>query len=310
MVWIDPAAITTIRTSIERVLAQGGAPVPVPPFRAAEDIPAYWRAAESLHGRGDLAVCVARELPVGTFGRTSYAFASAASIGEALAVFRRDSQRAVEGLRTVLENKAGVSTLTLEGAEVLAPMLDVLIAVLAWRGQQLAEPAVELVKVELHHPEPADIGPWTRHFVVRPRFASRRSSLAMPTEQLAQPMRTSDPTLRDMLGTRTSGSTADEVRAHVRAWIREASEISQVARSLGMSARTLQRRLDDEGVTFRSIVMDQKIEVAKQLLADARLTIAEVATAVGFARVAAFSRAFTHHTGVSPSQFQISRRTT
>jgi AraC-like DNA-binding protein len=301
---IAPQAIATLRTSIERVLFRARAPVAIPPFRNGEDIPAYWRAAEQLHGRGDLALCVARELPVGTFGRTSYAFASAATIGESLQVFRQDSQRAVVGLKTVVEVSGRTATLAIDGPDVLAAMLDVLIALLALRCQQLAEPAVEIVRVELRSPEPVDLVPWRQHFTVRPKFASGRSSLAIPAEQLGRRLRTSDVSLRDVLGPRANGSAADEVRAHVRAWVREPSNLENVARALGMSSRTLQRRLDSEGVTFRQLVLDVKIDVAKELLGDRSLTIADVATAVGFARVSAFSRAFSHHSGLSPSQFR------
>jgi AraC-like DNA-binding protein len=301
---IAPHAIATLRTSIERVLSRSGAPVSMPPFRTGEDIPAYWRAAEQLHGRGDLALCVARELPVGTFGRTSYAFASAATIGESFQVFRQDSQRAVVGLTTKVEISRRAAAVTIDGPEVLAPMLDVLIALLALRCQQLAEPATEIVKVELRSPEPADVGPWRQHFTVRPKFGSGRSSLAIPAAQLRQRLRTSDVSIRDVLGPRAAGSAADEVRAHVRAWVREPSNLGDVARALGMSPRTLQRRLDGDGVTFRQLVLDVKIEVAKELLRDRRLTIADVATAVGFARVSAFSRAFSQRTGTSASQFR------
>ncbi|HEY4055191.1 MAG TPA: helix-turn-helix domain-containing protein [Kofleriaceae bacterium] len=305
---IDPRAIAALRTSVERVLTRECGKLPGPPFQRGEDIPAYWRAAEAVYGRGDLALSVSRELPIGTFGATSYAFASAASIGEALDVFRHDSQRAVVGLTTRVETVGTTASLTIDGPEVLGPMLDVLIALVALRCQQLAEPAVEIVNVELRSPEPSDLAPWREHFTVRPRFGSARNVLAIPAAQLRQPLRTSYNTVRDVVGGRTGGSAADQVRAHVRAWIREPSELADVARALGMSARTLQRRLDEDGVTFRGLVLDIKIEVAKEMLADEHLTIADVSTAVGFARLSAFSRAFTQRTGTSPSKFREARR--
>jgi len=305
---IDPRAIAALRTSVERVLTREGAKLPTPPFRVGEDIPAYWRAAEHLHGREDLALCVARELPVGTFGATSYSFASAATVREALQVFRQDSQRAVVGLITKVETIGQTASLIIDGPEVLGPMLDVLIALLALRCQQLAEPAVEIVKVELRCPAPTDLTPWRQHFTVRPRFGTGRSLFAIPEAQLRHPLRTSSNAIREVLGPRTGASAADEVRAHVRAWIREASDLADVARALGMSPRTLQRRLDDDGVTFRQLVLDVKIDVAKELLAAEQLTIAAVATAVGFSRVSAFSRAFSQRTGISPTKFRAALR--
>ena len=308
MVTIDPTAIATVRTSVERVLLQGGRGLPAQPFRTAADIPAYWHACEQLHGREDLALCVAREVPVGVFGRTSYAFASAATMGDAFRVFRRDSQRVVDGLDTRLETTGQLAALSMDGPELLAPIVEVLIAILALRCQQLAEPSVQIMRVELPRRAPMDVGPWQQVFTVRPRFDAGRGVLAIPAAALARPLRTSDVAIREALGTGASTSTSEEVRTHVRAWIRDRSDLDEVARALGMSSRTLQRRLDDEGVTFRRLVLEVKIEVAKELLAHGDLTVAEVATAVGFTRVSTFSRAFLQHTGVSPSRFSATAR--
>jgi AraC-like DNA-binding protein len=305
---IDPSVLSTFRTSIERVLASSGARPPSTRLRCAADIPGYWRAAERLHGE-DLLLCVARELPIGTFGRTSYAFASAATIGEALAVFRRDSLRTAAGLRTALDTGTRVASLRLESTADIAPFVSVLIAVLALRCRQLVEPSVRIVKVELPCPEPRDSAPWRSLFTVRPKFDAGRGLLAIPTAQLGLRLRTADLTLRDVLGTRPRGSVADEVRAHVRAWVRQPLELGDVARALGMSSRTLQRRLDGENASFRQLALDTRIEVARELIAAGTLTIAEVAEAVGFVRVSAFSRAFSQRTGSSPSRFQAAART-
>ena len=110
--------------------------------------------------------------------------------------------------------------------------------------------------------------------------------------------------MRQALGSEATSSSVDEVCAHVRTWIRDAPDIDRVARVLGLSSRTLQRRLGEAGVTFRQLVLETKIAVAKDLLERGKLAIAEIATAVGFASVAAFSDAFSRTTGQSASEFR------
>ena len=296
---IDPGSIATVRFSVERVL---GRPAPKP-FTCAEEFPEYWRAAVELHGE-DLALRIANELPVGSFGRASYAFASAATIGDALLAFRRDSQRTVTGISIELAIKGEDAELSLRGPELVWPLFEVLLGVIALRCQQLPESAVSITRVVLPRPRPADTAPWLRLFTVLPQFGALHGMLVIPAALLSRPLRTADAGVREALGSGPILTTTDEVRAHVRQWIREAPEADEVARALGLSVRTLQRRLTDEGASFRDIVLAVKIDVAKDLLERDDMTIAEVASAVGFARVPAFSRAFSQRTGTTPTAFR------
>lgn len=77
-----------------------------------------------------------------------------------------------------------------------------------------------------------------------------------------------------------------------------------VARRLGMSERTLHRRLSDEGETYQSITVSARREVAEALLANPRHSLAEVAFLTGFADQSAFQRAFKTWTGTTPAAFR------
>lgn len=74
-----------------------------------------------------------------------------------------------------------------------------------------------------------------------------------------------------------------------------------VARRLGMSVRTLQRRLGEEGTSFREIRDSVRLSRARRLLTEARLSISEVAERLGFADVSAFDNAFKRWTGETPN---------
>jgi AraC-like DNA-binding protein len=297
---IDPASIASLRTSVERVLRR---PLPTP-LTGAEDFRAFWQTATALHGSDDLALRIASELPVGSFGRASYAFASAATIGDALQTARRDAQRLVTGMVVELATRGDDAELALRGPEPVWPIIETLLALLALRCQQLPDPPVPITRVLLPRAAPADPEPWQRLFTVRPQFSAPCGALVIPAALLTRPLRTADATVRQALGGGHADSIVDEVRAHVRQWIREAPDADEVARALGLSLRTLQRRLGEAGASFREVALAVKIDVAKELLEQPQLSIADVARAVGFARVPAFTRAFFQRTGLTPSAFR------
>ncbi len=79
--------------------------------------------------------------------------------------------------------------------------------------------------------------------------------------------------------------------------------IDTVARQLGFSARTLQRRLVEEDIKFSVLVSDVRRALARRLLRQQAVSISEVAFRLGYSDVSSFSRAFQRWEGVPPSQY-------
>jgi AraC-like DNA-binding protein len=76
----------------------------------------------------------------------------------------------------------------------------------------------------------------------------------------------------------------------------------EVARQLGMSHRTLARRLAAEGLTFSEIQTELKTDLAKRYLRDGDLPISQIAWLLGYREVSAFTHAFKRWTGTAPRQ--------
>lgn len=77
--------------------------------------------------------------------------------------------------------------------------------------------------------------------------------------------------------------------------------LPDVAQRLGMSHRTLQRRLRVEGVTFRAVLDAFAFEAAELALSVS--TLKEASAELGYSEPAAFHRAFKRWTGTTPRQF-------
>ena len=80
--------------------------------------------------------------------------------------------------------------------------------------------------------------------------------------------------------------------------------VDDVARSLGMSDRTLARKLSDEGLSFTEVLQQLRRDLAVQYLDDPKLHVSKIAWLLGFNEVSAFTHAFKRWTGKTPSQMR------
>jgi AraC-like DNA-binding protein len=84
-------------------------------------------------------------------------------------------------------------------------------------------------------------------------------------------------------------------------------DMPTVARSLGLSVRSLRRHLASEGKSYNDVENDARSNVAKHLLLDEQRTIQETAFEMGFSDTRAFHRAFKRWTGMTPSAYRENR---
>ncbi len=80
--------------------------------------------------------------------------------------------------------------------------------------------------------------------------------------------------------------------------------IAQAAEAADMSVRTLQRRFLDFGLTYSQLLDEVRLETACRLLEWSETSLAEIASALGYADPANFTRAFQRWTGETPSGFR------
>ena len=84
--------------------------------------------------------------------------------------------------------------------------------------------------------------------------------------------------------------------------------LEEIANELSMQPRTLNRRLQAEGTTFRELISEARFEVACRLLKVTSMQIADIARALGYANAAGFSHAFQRWSGTPPSEWRSNYR--
>jgi AraC-like DNA-binding protein len=144
-------------------------------------------------------------------------------------------------------------------------------------------------------------------------FDASISSIALEPALLAQKVVGADPVVEaamlryveEVTSRLPEQGTAGRVRRQVLATLQTGEPtVETIARQLGTTSRTLQRRLHDEGTSFQQVLDEVRREVAVTHMRGRRATIDEVAFLLGFEKPSSFHRAFKRWTGVTPGEFR------
>jgi AraC-like DNA-binding protein len=146
-------------------------------------------------------------------------------------------------------------------------------------------------------------------------FGADTDEFALNIDARALPLIHSDPYLNDLLLKYCEAALADrrgdtsQLRTRVENAISSLLPhgrvlVEDVARSLGMSERTLARKLSDEGLNFTEILPQLRRDLAFRYLDDRKLHVSKIAWLLGFHEVSAFTHAFRRWTGKTPSQMR------
>lgn len=181
-----------------------------------------------------------------------------------------------------------------------------------------SDPTLSPRQVHFMHARPADTSRHERLFRCELVFEAEVTQLVMPTNALDRQMPRADAALRHRLEQRAdpmlarlpqSGGYAEQVLSLADRELRTISA-DHISGRLGVSERTLHRRLAAEGTSYRELIERARKAAALRFLEQPR-SLEEVADLLGYASTQSFQRAFRRWTGTSPGSYQrqLSRRT-
>ena len=169
-------------------------------------------------------------------------------------------------------------------------------------------------EVRFAHPAPPYAARLDAFFDAPVRFDAEDHAIVFRDEDLALPLVRADAQLgaflrgiaESALEKRVdSDSPLDAVRRIIAEELqRGVPSIDVVAARMATTERTLRRRLEESGTTFRDLLDTTRAELARSYVRDARMPLAEVAFMLGFSEPSAFHRAFKRWTSTTPAAFR------
>jgi AraC-like DNA-binding protein len=277
-----------------------------------------WREAHLRTGDEFLALKVALALSPRTYSILHYLAAASGNVREGLEsvcryfdlinpcvelkLYAEDSPP-----RLVLRHRISPKYLSRNYVEyVFAALISVFrdTAGLQWKPQE----------VHFTHPSPADTLPVREAFGSELRYDSGVNEMILRGAELNLPQVGSDPDLhgiltqyaKDRLEKLPRGvGLVQEVRTILSSVLSGGEpNLKHTAKKMGMSPRTLQRRLKEEGVFFQDILDQYRFELAVQMLKRQNLPVSDVSFLLGFSEPSSFYKAFKRWTGKAPEAYR------
>jgi len=169
-------------------------------------------------------------------------------------------------------------------------------------------------RIDMPYPRPPEAADYEAYFGCPVRFGEPEARFWMRNEHLRLRLPSADPNAHAMYRTmcdqqlvaqQTSTETmGDRVLTHLGLFSGSYPSADEVAKSLGLSERTLRRQLSEEGRSFRDLLAEARYAKAQHLLRHTALSIEAIALQLGYAESAAFIHAFQRWSGMSPSAFR------
>jgi AraC-like DNA-binding protein len=311
-------------------LAAPDATVPVPAGLS------LWQALEELSGDPTVGLAVAERVPVGVLGFVYHSMHASETLRDACRRASRYNRLVAGPVRLSLRERADEAALVLETARPPVPKLPFPlvqhILLFALRAMQSAVADLDHAgaeggpspwsgragplrprEVSFVHPLRGASARFEAAFRAPCRFGAERAALVFARGDLDRSVPSGDPTLARWLDVVGDARIADHERVDAAARVRAATRellshgeprLARVAAELRTQPRALQRRLAEAGTSFAAVVDEVRCEVALRMVAEAGVSLTDVAFVTGFSELSAFHRAFRRWTGTTPVRYR------
>jgi AraC-like DNA-binding protein len=181
--------------------------------------------------------------------------------------------------------------------------------------QAMTETDIAPIGVSFKHEAPRDLKSYRAAFKCPILFDQAHNFMVYKTPDLETRTAKADASINKFLVERVEEETKGikissiKIAADVENLIMDAlpsgiPSLDKIGRHMGMSSRTLTRRLSEGGITYRELVKQTQEKISKDLLRHSARSVSEIAFQTGFSEQSAFSRAFKRWTGQSPLEYR------
>lgn len=278
-----------------------------------------WREALALYGDDALPTALAMSIPFGAFGALDYLIGSAATIGGSIESarlhFAMVSNDAWLDVHLLDDGTRAVQVRGLPDVPVVA--LEFTLACIFNRMQRVSGGRFDAMRVGLPATRPMRDPVRESVYGSALTYAYPCVELAISAEVWRSACVTADPFLHSTLEQlarqmQLQGQADSALESALRMRLRGAlaqgrADAQRMASLLGVSERTLQRRLTEIDRSFTQIVEDFRREESARLLSDRSLHLVEVASRLGYSEQTSFTRAFKRWHSTTPGHWRAAR---
>ncbi|GAC1031756.1 AraC family transcriptional regulator [Pseudomonas sp. No.21] len=299
--------------------AQLGDPDARIPFPAQE---ALWSAIESRLAHPEPGLVLGQALAPGQFSVLGYLLQSSPTLGDALEAELRYQRLVGEGGTLAVEIRGDQLWTLYRPLHPHVPATRTRVLALMAFWMRLMQPLLDdfrLLRACFIHSRPESLAAYEDCFACALEFDATDYALVLPLKLRGAALRQANPPLQALLRQHAEALLArlpsEGLRARVVALLSAQlahgePDRSALAASLGLSERTLQRRLAEEGSSYQQLLGDTRLQLAERHLQEGNLPIAEIAVLLGYSEPSVFFRAFRQWTGKTPGEYrqQLARR--
>jgi AraC-like DNA-binding protein len=281
----------------------------------AERVVDAWARLRAELADPAVAARAARGWTLADYGLFGFHVASAPTLGDGLAAAARSSRLITErGAWRIVESDDAIRCVwTWAGPRTLDHALsnEVMVSAFARAIREMTGASPRCV--HFMHRAPVVRTEHEALLECHVRFGQPETAVVVSRARLGDVPRGANPRLHrflddqvtgelDALGPAAVRERAAQVLARRLCDDRPLPDLAEVARNVGMSERTLRRRLSDEGVSFRALRRAAQLDRAADLLAHSDASLGQIAVACGFAGASAFGRAWRRSRNEPPSR--------
>ncbi|MGE5180625.1 MAG: AraC family transcriptional regulator [Acidobacteriota bacterium] len=278
---------------------------------------AAWEALLARAPRADGAALAAERYAPGDYGLVGFVVMTSATLDEALAHFVRYSALWTDEPRFTREGAAIRATYHHRFADGAGKRMatEAAFTELVQGARLLAQRRIVPRAVRFAHASPGGDSALRAFFGCDVELGASENLLELDAADLALAVPRGDAQLgaflRDVANQALAkrepdaGSLLDRARSIVAEELaRGVPAIDVIAKKLAVSSRTLRRRLEEHGTSYRKLVDATREELARSYVRDRRIQLAEVAFLLGFSEPSAFHRAFKRWTSMTPAAWR------
>lgn len=277
---------------------------------------AFWQNAFRLSNDAFLGMNAARQVKIGDYKCIDYLTLNAATIGDSIENFCRFMILVNTWIGWEFEKEADrVIVRMVPNAGVIPPhSYEFVLSMYVKRVRETTTEDWAPSLVRFPFPAPPDLQPHQDYFNTLIEYDAPAGELIFSKESWSQPLPNADAQLLKVMDEHAKHLLSQRVlpddfvgqvrREIIRELHGGLASRDTIAKNLNMSPRTLQRRLEDNGVAFAELMDDVRAELAKNKLQGSDLSLAEIGFLLGFSEQSSFNRAFKRWTGKTPKEYR------